>query len=119
MKLLIVDDNPAIRGLIRSCLELLTTDVRESASGEEAVRQCATFVPDCITVDLRMPGIDGLTTITRVRKLHPHAYIVLVTQFDHSGIEGLALRAGADALVLKERISGLAAVLQCGVRRTS
>jgi len=101
---LIVDDHAGLRALIRELISTFASNVRECASGEEAVEACRQFIPDYITVDLRMKGMDGLTCVQQLRRLHPDSHIAVVTQFDHDGLRARARQAGADAYIVKDNL---------------
>jgi CheY-like chemotaxis protein len=107
LKVLIVDDHAGMRDLIRQLIGGLATQLRECASGEEALALCANFAPDFVTMDVRMSGIDGIACVRQLRQLHPAAHIAVVTQFDHDSVRARAQSAGADAYVVKEELSAL------------
>ena len=89
VKLMIVDDHRGVRELIRELAGVLATDVREYATGEDALADCRDFQPDMVTVDLRMGGMDGLTTAEMIRARVRSAYVVIVTQFDSAALQVL------------------------------
>lgn len=66
-EILIVDDEPTVRALIRDTLELETYEVREAVDGDTALAAVAEAVPDCVILDIMMPGISGLDVLTRIR----------------------------------------------------
>lgn len=66
--ILIVDDDPTIRGLMRHTLERDGTDLREAADGIEALARIAERRPDVILLDLEMPGLDGFGVLDELRK---------------------------------------------------
>lgn len=107
MNFMIIDDHAGLRSLIRDVIGDLATVVRECASGEEAVALCKEYQPDCITVDLRMSRMDGLTCIHHLRLLHPAAHIAVVTQFDNDALRARARQAGADFYVIKDDLEPL------------
>lgn len=67
MKVLIVDDAPDIRLLIRRILELDGLDASEASSGGEALDRLARDVPDVVILDIQMPEMDGWETLARIR----------------------------------------------------
>jgi DNA-binding NarL/FixJ family response regulator len=107
MNLLIVDDHAGVRSLIRDIVGTLATQIRECASGEEAVTLCQSFSPDCVTMDLRMGAMHGLAAVQHIRELYPAASIVVVTQFDHETLRDRAQRAGADGFITKDNLTVL------------
>lgn len=66
--ILIVDDDPTIRGLMRQTLERDGADLREAADGIEALARIAERRPDVILLDLEMPGLDGFGVLDELRK---------------------------------------------------
>lgn len=101
--------------MIRSVLEDLmcslpgrvACQIRECGSGEEAVDICRTYVPDFITMDLRMSGMSGLTCVRYLRVLHPATQIAIVTQFDDDALRVHARQAGADIYIPKDNLEPL------------
>jgi CheY-like chemotaxis protein len=112
VNLLIVDDHAGIRALIRDVLTPFATTVRECASGEEALTLCAQDTPDFITMDLRMPGMDGLTCVQQLRSRFPATNIAVVTHCDHDTLRARAQWAGADTYVTKDNLESLRRHLQ-------
>jgi CheY-like chemotaxis protein len=65
--ILICDDQPALRELVRGVLEIGPYDMHEARDGQEAVEQAEALLPDLILLDLMMPVMDGLQVLERVR----------------------------------------------------
>jgi two-component system, OmpR family, response regulator MtrA len=61
MKLLIADDNPGMRALLRRVCAGIATETRDCRDGAEAVETFHQFNPDWAIIDFSMPGVDGLT----------------------------------------------------------
>ena len=102
MKILLVDDEPALRELLRATFESADVTVDEASSGFEAEERIARSRPDVIVLDLRMPGMDG-TELCRRLQADPTTKaipIVLLTGADPEEARR-AQRAGAAALVRK------------------
>lgn len=80
-RILVVDDSPTARLLIRAILESdpALSVVAEARNGEEAVRFCAKFSPDLVTMDIQMPGMDGYQAITHIMSQTPCPIVVLTT----------------------------------------
>ena len=70
LRVLVVDDHPANRELARLFLEGVGADVAEAVDGEEAVQAASEWPFDLILMDLRMPRLDGLQALTRIRGEH-------------------------------------------------
>ena|SRR5712671_2421504 len=112
VNLLIVDDHAGMRALIRHLIGPLAKQVQECASGEEAVDLCTRFVPDCVTMDLRMGPMHGLAAVQNIRSAHPMANIIVVTQHDHDTLRARARRAGADNYITKDNLEALRRYVQ-------
>jgi NarL family two-component system response regulator YdfI len=104
LRILIADDHLIIRQGLRLILE--TADdlelVGEAADGAEAVRLAAEFNPDVVLMDLRMPGMDGLTAIQHLHAEQPHVAVVILTTFNEDDLMMRGLRAGAKGFLLKD-----------------
>jgi two-component system, NarL family, response regulator YdfI len=104
IRILIADDHLIIRQGLRLILE--TADdlelVGEAADGAEAVKLAGELQPDVVLMDLRMPGMDGLTAIERLRVEQPHIAVVILTTFNEDELMMRGLRAGARGFLLKD-----------------
>jgi putative two-component system response regulator len=102
MKILLVDDEPALRELLRTTLESVEIAVDEAESAQEAEVRIRRRRPDLIVLDLRMPGMSGSELCRRLKgdARTRDIPIVLLTGADEEEAR-LARRAGADALVRK------------------
>jgi CheY-like chemotaxis protein len=111
-KLLIVDDQANARELIRSFLTIPGITFRESASGREAIAFARDFKPHWVTVDVKMPGMDGFETIKGIKEVHPEARIIIVTSFNEPQFRELAHSVGAVGFILKENLLALRLLLE-------
>jgi NarL family two-component system response regulator YdfI len=104
IRILVADDHLIIRQGLRLILE--TEDefelIGEAADGAEALRLCAELHPDVVLMDLRMPGMDGLTAIERLREQQPDVAVVILTTFNEDALMMRGLRAGAKGYLLKD-----------------
>ncbi len=80
-KVLIVDDEPNMRLLIREELEELGLEVDEASNGEEAIEKFQKGDYDLVTLDIEMPGTNGLEIAGRMRELKKNAKIILLTAY--------------------------------------
>lgn len=107
IRVLIVDDSPTIRSLVRHILE---SDpelcvVGEAGDGSQAVAVCRTKNPDIITMDIHMPVMDGYTAIRTIMDRYPRPIVVLTsTESEMSyGVSVKGIEAGALTVVRKPR----------------
>lgn len=103
-RILIVEDHPALRALIRLTLRRTSYELYEAASGEEALRFAHELIPDLIILDVMMPGhLDGLQVCRAVKSNEQlgHCKVLLVSaRGQHSDLlEGE--RVGADGYLVK------------------
>jgi CheY-like chemotaxis protein len=107
VKLLIADDNPSIRGLVRQLCAGFATEMRDCGNGVEAIALFEEFQPDWTLMDLMMPEMDGLTATAGIKARCPGARVVIVTEMRSPEYRKAALHAGACAFVLKENLHTL------------
>lgn len=99
-RVLIVDDEPQIRRVLRLALTAQGFDVRAAADGEAAMDLVHDFHPDLVITDLNMPDVDGLEVTRRIRRESPVPIIVLSVKGEEP-TKVAALDAGADDYVTK------------------
>lgn len=104
IRVLIADDHLIVREGLRLILETVEdmTVVGEAADGAEAVRLASVLQPDVVLMDLRMPGMDGLTAIERLQATHPHIAVVILTTYNEDELMVRGLQAGARGYLLKD-----------------
>ncbi|NLI28177.1 MAG: response regulator transcription factor [Acetobacter sp.] len=98
---MIVDDEPAIRRLLRMSLVSQSWRVTEARTGEVALSMVAEAVPDIVVLDLGLPDIDGVEVLRRLRSVHPTLPVVILSVRDDERGKVAALEAGADDYVTK------------------
>ena len=93
---LIVDDSRLSRMMIRAFITQVHPEwaIIEASNGQEALEKTATQAVDLMTIDLNMPGMDGLTLATQLRHTHPSASITLVTANIQESVRHRAAAAG-------------------------
>ena len=104
-KILLVDDDPAIRSSLQFSLELQGFDVEAFASGETVIAEPELAAAGCLILDFRLPGMDGLSLLDRLRERGVVAPAVLITSNPTRQLRRRAEEAGA-RLVEKPLLSG-------------
>jgi two-component system response regulator MprA len=120
MKILVVDDERAVRESLRRALALEGYEVDLAADGEEALENVRRAEPDALILDVLMPGVDGLEVSRRLRRSGSKVPILMLTARDaiENRVEGLD--AGADDYVTKPfALEELLARVRALLRRTT
>jgi DNA-binding response OmpR family regulator len=99
-RILVADDDPDVRGLVRELLERAGATVREAADGREALRLLYDVRPDIIVLDVTMPELDGWQALERIRDLSA-VPVLMLTARDTEMEKVRGLRQGADDYVTK------------------
>jgi len=103
IRVLVVDDHEVVREGLRRMLELEEgiQVVGEAGDGEEAIKKAATLFPDVITMDLKMPGMDGITATQEIKQKIPDIHILILTLYAEDFVKQ-AIEAGASGYLLKD-----------------
>ncbi len=104
VRVLITDDHSIVREGLTLILETAVDIevVGEASDGAESLRLVAEHQPDVVLMDLRMPGMDGLTAIEHLQRDHPQVAIVILTTYNEDDLMMRGLRAGAKGFLLKD-----------------
>jgi DNA-binding NarL/FixJ family response regulator len=104
IRTLIVDDHPLVRvGLSMVLGAYPDIEVAgEASDGAQAIEMVATLDPDLVLMDIRMPGMDGLTATERLLESGTRPAVIMLTTFDTDELVLRALRAGASGFLLKD-----------------
>ncbi|MCK5579805.1 MAG: response regulator [Candidatus Omnitrophica bacterium] len=101
-KVIVVDDAPIIRLMLKDILEYNGYEVLcECANGQEAVDQFKALQPDLMTLDIVMPEKDGIAALEEILSIDENAKIVMVTAVDQRESLMKAIRAGATDYIVK------------------
>jgi DNA-binding NarL/FixJ family response regulator len=119
IRILIVEDHAVVRAGLRLLIDA-QPDLRvvgEAADAPEAWRLVGSLTPDVVSLDLSLPGDNGLTLLARLRREHPAVRVLVLTMHDDPGHLRMALAAGASGYVVKtapetEYVAALRAVHQ-------
>jgi len=104
IRLLVVDDHPIVRDGLRGAFtgEPDIEVIGEAGNGAEALALVARFSPDLVLMDLRMPEMDGVTAIRKLRETSPAVRVLVLTTFDSETDVLPAIEAGATGYLLKD-----------------
>ncbi len=100
-RVLVVDDDPGMVTTLRDILALSGYDVEAAYSGSEAVERVREGQPDCVLMDIRMPGMDGVDAFRQIKKLSPGSPVIFMTAFAASNLVDEARLEGAVEVVSK------------------
>ncbi|WP_066952764.1 response regulator [Streptomyces lushanensis] len=104
MRVLLVDDHQVVRRGLRTFLEVQDDIevVGEASDGDEGVARAEELRPDVVLMDIKMPGMDGIEALRKLRELDNPARVLIVTSFTEKRTVVPALRAGASGYVYKD-----------------
>jgi CheY-like chemotaxis protein len=111
-KLLIVDDHASTRQVIRRFLTMPGVTFMECASGEEALACVPEFKPNWVTMDIKLPGLNGFESTRAIKQAHPPARVLIVSAYNEPQFHELARASGAVGFILKENILALRMMLE-------
>ncbi|MCP3100871.1 sigma-54 dependent transcriptional regulator [Myxococcus sp. K15C18031901] len=100
-RILVADDEEGVRSFIAEALEVEGHAVSTAADGDEAARVLARQGVDLLVTDLRMPGMDGLTLLRKVREEQPDVEVIVLTAVGSVESAVAAMKAGAFEYLLK------------------
>jgi two-component system response regulator MprA len=101
VRVLVVDDDRAVRDALRRVLTLAGYDVQCAAGGAEAIELVVQAIPEAVVLDLSMPDVDGLEVCRRLRMLGNRVPILMLTAREQISDRVAGLDAGADDYLLK------------------
>jgi two-component system response regulator MprA len=101
MRVLVVDDEPAVRTALERALRIEGYDVDLAEDGLEALQRLAAHTPDAVVLDVLMPNVDGLEVCRRIRAADDQTPVLMLTARDAVGDRVAGLDAGADDYLVK------------------
>jgi two-component system response regulator MprA len=120
MRILVVDDERAVRGSVRRALALEGYNVSEAEGGREALDELKARAMDAVLLDVLMPGLDGLEVCRRLRAAGDRVPVLMLTAREAVADRVAGLDAGADDYLVKPfALEELMARLRALLRRTS
>jgi DNA-binding NarL/FixJ family response regulator len=118
LKVLLADDHPLMIAAIRSALEA-DKEIEitgEATSGAQVLPLISRALPDVVLIDLRLPEVDGITCVERIREKHPSVKVIVFSAVDEPAEIARALQIGACAYLVKSiDPADLAAVIRQAV----
>jgi excisionase family DNA binding protein len=100
-RILVVDDEAAIRDLLAKTLALAEYDVDVAPDGRAALERLRTLPYDLLITDLKMPGVDGLTVIREGRRYRPDIPVIIITGFSTEASAIEAINLGVSGYLIK------------------
>jgi two-component system chemotaxis response regulator CheY len=104
-RVLVVDDEPSVRTVVRMTLEKAVYDVLEAENGEKATEAIHTgenrLVLNTVICDIRMPKINGIQAIDYFQREYPHVPLIVLTAYPETGMAVSFMRNGAADYLVK------------------
>jgi len=101
-RVLIVDDAAFMRMLLKDIITKAGYEVAgEAANGVEAVEKYKELKPDVVTMDIKMPEMDGITAIKKIKEIDPNAKIIVCSAMGQQAMVIEAIQAGAKDFIVK------------------
>src|SRR5579884_1218121 len=120
MRVLVVDDDPAVSGALNRALRLEGYEVSLAADGPSALEELAIRPPDALVLDIGLPGVDGLEVCRRLRAAADDTPVLMLTARDAISDRVEGLDAGADDYLVKPfALAELLARIRALLRRTT
>ncbi|MFJ6572389.1 response regulator transcription factor [Streptomyces sp. NPDC091292] len=120
LRILIVDDEPAVRDALHRSLAFEGYGTQVAVDGADALEKAAAYRPDLVVLDIQMPRMDGLTAARRIRSSGSTVPILMLTARDTVGDRVTGLDAGADDYLVKPfELDELFARIRALLRRSS
>ena len=100
-RVLVVDDDEGMVATLRDILGVAGYQVDVAYSGQDAIDRVREQIPDCILMDIRMPGLSGVEAFREIKRLAPESFVIFMTAFAASTLVEDARREGAVEVVPK------------------
>jgi DNA-binding response OmpR family regulator len=102
-KILVIDDDPSVRSLVADSLEIEGYEVHTAEDGFSGLRAIEAHKPDCVLLDVMMPGLDGHQVLQRIRSAEerPALPVVMLTAYSDDATAWQAWTEGVDYFLAK------------------
>jgi CheY-like chemotaxis protein len=115
-RVLVIDDEPHVGGMLREVLTAFGYAVRHAGGGVEGLQLVTLFEPDLVLLDLTMPGMPGLEVLDHLRRDHPRIPVVILSGNEDASVARATLRSGAvDYMQKPFNITALARVVAAAI----
>jgi len=101
IKLLAVDDEKGVKDSLKDFFEERGFYIRTAKGGEEALEIIKKDKPSIVFLDIKMRGMDGLTTLEHIKKIDKNIKVIMITVIDNQDIIDKAMKLGADEYITK------------------
>lgn len=98
---LIVDDQPGIRLLLEEVFKKEAYETKSAKNGGEALQIIEQKAPDCVLLDMKMPGIDGIEVLERIKKGWPDIPVIMMTAYGETELTEQTEKLGAERYFTK------------------
>ncbi len=99
--LLVVDDDPHFQILLKTIFMEENYSLHSVETGEEAIKILSNFRIDAVIIDLKLPGMDGITLLKEIKKLYPEIMAIMLTGQGNVQLAVEAIKAGAEDFLQK------------------
>ena len=114
---MIVEDNERMRDTLRKIMSVVSPDIFECPTGEEAVARYSVVSPDVVLMDIRMPGMGGIEATKQIMIQDKTANVIIVTEHDEDFFREDARKAGAQEYFLKDSLLDLRKYIETRFRQ--
>ncbi len=111
MKLLIVEDNPKMRNMLKDLFTPLFEQIYECEDGSQALQSYKLNKPDWVFMDIQMKEMNGIAATREITRSYPDAKILIVTDYNDEEFRKAAVNAGAVSYVLKEQLDDIFSII--------
>jgi|SRR6266853_749921 DNA-binding NarL/FixJ family response regulator len=117
--ILLVDDSPEVRQVVRTFLERDASFkvCGEAANGSEAIKKAELLTPDLVLLDFLMPGMNGIDVANALKRLLPKSKIAIFSNYTHDFGTTLSSAIGIDAVIAKGSLADMAKSLKKMIRK--